>query len=210
MANRILLLAWKGSAASNWVPELEAGGFQVFLEESTGKRAWRTAKERGIRVVIIDGSRKASLGMQTGHALRDTAKTRDIPILWTNAAPDGVDEIKKILKPDRLLLSPTSAQQALNATQELLQARAPASPSNSTDPVKASEKRALPPPSRTNPTLPAADSIINPVNYANVFAPPEAKNSTLYPATIVVDDSRSTRPQRQAWQPVEGSDEGEE
>jgi hypothetical protein len=48
MIQRVLLVAWKTSAATQWVPALQAAGYMVFLEDTTGDRAWRIAKERGI------------------------------------------------------------------------------------------------------------------------------------------------------------------
>ena len=45
MIERVLLVAWKGSSATAWVEQLRSGGFTVLLEDTTGERAWRTAKE---------------------------------------------------------------------------------------------------------------------------------------------------------------------
>jgi len=119
MIERVLLVAWKGSAATAWVDTLRSGGFQVLLEDTTGERAWRTAKERGIDLVIIDGQKKPSHGRATGHTLRDTAKTRDIPIVWTNLDVEDTAAIHAEVHPDMLLPAPTDAGMALAAVCSL-------------------------------------------------------------------------------------------
>lgn len=119
MIERVLLVAWKGSSATAWVETLRAGGYTVLLEDTTGERAWRTAKERGIDVVVIDGQKKPSHGRQTGHALRDTAKTRNIPIIWTNLDVEDVASVNAEVRPDVALDAPTDARKALQALREL-------------------------------------------------------------------------------------------
>lgn len=119
MIERVLLVAWKGSSATAWVDTLKSGGYTVLLEDTTGERAWRTAKERGIDCVIIDGQKKPSHGRQTGHALRDTAKTRGIPIIWTNLDPEDATGVQAEVKPDVTLPAPTDAGGALVALQAL-------------------------------------------------------------------------------------------
>jgi CheY-like chemotaxis protein len=119
MIERVLLVAWKGSSATAWVETLKSGGYTVLLEDTTGERAWRTAKERGIDVVIIDGQKKPSHGRQTGHALRDTAKTRNIPIIWTNLDTEDAASVATEVKPDVTLAAPTDASSALAALQAL-------------------------------------------------------------------------------------------
>lgn len=119
MIQRVLLVAWKGSSATGWVDALRAGGFQVLLEDTTGERAWRTAKERGIDLVIIDGQKKPSHGKATGNALRDTAKTRNIPIIWTNGNTDDESSVRSEVRPDVLLMAPTDAHNALSAIRTL-------------------------------------------------------------------------------------------
>ncbi len=119
MIERVLLVAWKGSTARSWVDVLQSGGYTVVLEDTTGERAWRTAKERGIDCVIIDGEKKPTYGRQTGNALRDTAKTRNIPIIWTNLVVEDVAGVQFDVKPDVLLSAPTDATSALLALQAL-------------------------------------------------------------------------------------------
>lgn len=119
MGARVLLVAWKGSTATSWVEPLTESGYTVLLEDTTGERAWRTAKERGIDVVIIDGQKKPSHGRQTGHALRDTAKTREIPIIWTNLDQEDSDAVQTEVRPDVTLVAPTDAFGTLAALQAL-------------------------------------------------------------------------------------------
>jgi DNA-binding response OmpR family regulator len=136
MIERVLLVAWKGSAATSWVEQLKEGGFTVLLEDTTGERAWRTAKERGIDCVIIDGQKKPSHGRQTGHALRDTAKTRNIPIIWTNLDIEDAASVAAEVKPDVTLTAPTSAPEALAALNSLSPGVTPALPGlRSTEPA---------------------------------------------------------------------------
>ena len=119
MGARVLLVAWKGSTATSWVEPLTESGYTVLLEDTTGERAWRTAKERGIDVVIIDGQKKPSHGRQTGHALRDTAKTREIPIIWTNLDQEDSNAVQNEVRPDVTLVAPTDAFGTLAALQAL-------------------------------------------------------------------------------------------
>ena len=119
MIERVLLVAWKGSQATQWLETLRAGGYTVLLEDTTGERAWRTAKERGIHAVIIDGQKKPSHGRQTGHALRDTRKTEGIPIIWTNLGVEDASGVKQEVFPDMVLEAPTNAAQALEALHAL-------------------------------------------------------------------------------------------
>lgn len=143
MLERVLLVAWKGSAATQWVDALKAGGYTVLLEDTTGERAWRTAKERGIEVVIIDGQKKPSHGRQTGHQLRDTEKTKNIPIIWTNREEEHTPLLKEVL-PDLEVPSPTSVDAALEALNRLRAARgaAPVTPA----PIEVPVQRPVAPP----------------------------------------------------------------
>lgn len=148
MIERVLLVAWKGSTATGWVDELRGGGYTVLLEDTTGERAWRTAKERGIDCVIIDGQKKPSHGRQTGHALRDTAKTREIPIIWTNLDPEDAAGVQTDVRPDRTLPAPTDAAGALMALHSLVgEQKAPASAAN-VPATKAAEPAVLAPPAK--------------------------------------------------------------
>lgn len=119
MIERVLLVAWKGSPAAQWLETLRAGGYTVLLEDTTGERAWRTAKERGIQAVIIDGLKKPTHGRQTGHALRDTRKTEKIPIIWTNLGVEDAATVQREVSPDVTLDAPTDAAQALEALNAL-------------------------------------------------------------------------------------------
>lgn len=119
MIERVLLVAWKGSPAAQWLETLRAGGYTVLLEDTTGERAWRTAKERGIQAVIIDGLKKPTHGRQTGHALRDTRKTENIPIIWTNLGVEDAATVQREVNPDVMLDAPTDATQALEALNAL-------------------------------------------------------------------------------------------
>lgn len=120
MSKRVLLVAWKGSRASEWAETLQAAGYTVLLENRTGERAWRAAKERGIEAVIIDGEKKPTQGRQTGHSLRDTEKTAKLPILWTNLSADDAESVHREVSPDMCVDAPTDAAQALDALNALV------------------------------------------------------------------------------------------
>lgn len=120
MIERVLLVAWKGSTASLWVEELRGAGYTVLLEDTTGERAWRAAKERGIDAVIIDGQKKPTQGRQTGNMLRDTGKTREIPIIWTNLNSKDASAVMVEVYPDISLAAPTDALGAIVALQLLV------------------------------------------------------------------------------------------
>jgi len=118
MIQRVLLVAWKGSTATQWVNSFADAGYSVLLEDTTGERAWRTAKERGIHLVVIDGQKKPSHGRQTGQMLRDTAKTRDIKIIWTNLDVEDETNVRNEVQPDELLVAPTDVKSALDAVRK--------------------------------------------------------------------------------------------
>jgi hypothetical protein len=115
MIERLLLVAWKGSQSVGWAETFRSSGYTVLVEETTGERAWRTAKERGIDCVVIDGEKKPSLGRQTGYQLRDTAKTRGIPIVWANLNPDEASLVQADVHPDVTLPRPTDASEVIAA-----------------------------------------------------------------------------------------------
>ncbi|MFM2152090.1 MAG: hypothetical protein RL199_525 [Pseudomonadota bacterium] len=123
MIERLLLVAWKGSQSVGWAETFRSSGYTVLVEETTGERAWRTAKERGIDCVVIDGEKKPSLGRQTGYQLRDTAKTRGIPIVWANLNPDEASLVQSDVRPDVTLPRPTDPSEVLAAIVTLDLAR---------------------------------------------------------------------------------------
>jgi DNA-binding response OmpR family regulator len=123
MIERLLLVAWKGSQSVGWAETLRASGYTVLVEETTGERAWRTAKERGIDCVVIDGDKKPSLGRQTGYQLRDTAKTREIPIIWANLNPEEASLVQADVRPDVMLPRTTDAAEVVAAIESLGLAR---------------------------------------------------------------------------------------
>lgn len=125
MNQRVLLVAWKGSAALAWAEALRADGFTVLVEDTTGERAWRTAKERGIDLVVIDGERKPSHGRATGFALRDTAKTRHIPIVWTNLNEEQRPLVLAEVHPDWVVEAPCDAPKAIAAIRRVLEETRP-------------------------------------------------------------------------------------
>jgi hypothetical protein len=149
MIERLLLVAWKGSQSVGWAETFRASGYTVLVEETTGERAWRTAKERGIECIVIDGDKKPSLGRQTGYQMRDTAKTREIPIVWANLNPEEASLVQADVRPDVTLPRPTDAAEVLAAIESLalereaqrLVAEPPAAPSSGVpaEPVRSTE-----------------------------------------------------------------------
>lgn len=123
MFKRVLLVAPKGARAVEWQETLRNAGCTVLHEHSTGERAWRAAKERGIEAVVIDGEKKPSLGRQAGQLLRDTQKTAGLPIVWTNLDPLQADAVQAEVAPDRTLAAPTSVDDAMSALRELARER---------------------------------------------------------------------------------------
>lgn len=193
MIERVLLVAWKGSTATGWVDVLKSGGYTVLLEDTTGERAWRTAKERGIDCVIIDGQKKPSHGRQTGHALRDTAKTRDIPIIWTNLDPEDAAGVQTDVKPDRTLTAPTDAHGALAALKLLSSERdhaRPAEPSVA-EPVVAA---AVPAPTSASAARPAP--AIKPASKKAAAKPTKPAKKPLKAAQQAQAKKRATKPAR--------------
>lgn len=171
MMQRVLLVAWKGATATGWVQPLEAAGYTVLLEDTTGERAWRTAKERGIDCVIIDGQKKPSHGRATGNSLRDTAKTREIPIIWTNLDPEDEAGVRTDVHPDRTLAAPTEFDAALSVLSELAALRAPV------ELPAPAPTSAEPPPAITpveDTSAPSADATEEPAESAPVTARPVA------------------------------------
>lgn len=81
----VFVVDWDETSAARRQGALEALGFRVEIETSDGGRAYRRVREGGPVAVVLDVARRSSHGIQTAEALRRSAATRSLPLLFVGA-----------------------------------------------------------------------------------------------------------------------------
>jgi hypothetical protein len=95
--SRVRLLHWKSTEAAPIQNLLSGAGFQVEYDEKFDPSLMRKWREDPPAVFVIDLSRLPSHGREIAVALRQSPKTRSVPIVFCNGAPDKVKLIRSVL-----------------------------------------------------------------------------------------------------------------
>src|SRR5215472_3003940 len=97
--NPILLIHWSDAEAEDRVQRLRKAGFSPLILTSVpnGPADLRRILERPIDAIVIDLSRRPSLGRDVGLGLRSRKTTRYIPIVFVDGEPDKVSRVKTVL-----------------------------------------------------------------------------------------------------------------
>jgi CheY-like chemotaxis protein len=111
--SRVRLLHWNANQASTLQKKLIAAGFQVEYDatvDSSQMRKWRLNPPAAF---VIDLSRLPARGREIAIALRQSPKTRHVPIVFCEGAPEKVKLIRELL-PDAGYCSSRDLVQKLN------------------------------------------------------------------------------------------------
>jgi CheY-like chemotaxis protein len=94
---RIRLLHWKASEAVQYFDILGSAGYEVEHDEQFLPAMMRSWRESPPDAFVIDLSRLPSHGREIAIALRQSPKTRRIPILFCEGAGEKVEQIRRLL-----------------------------------------------------------------------------------------------------------------
>ena len=95
--NRIHLIHGNAAKAEESVAKLRAAGYEVACEAFEGPVTLRKLRDNPPRAVVIDLSRRPSLGRDVAVFLRHHKSTRRIPIVFVAGDREKVARIKEIL-----------------------------------------------------------------------------------------------------------------
>jgi CheY-like chemotaxis protein len=94
---RVRLLHWNAAAASPTQDVLLDAGFQVEYDQKFDSRLMRKWREDPPAAFVIDLSRLPSQGREIAIALRQSPKTRQVPIIFCDGASEKVKVIRDVL-----------------------------------------------------------------------------------------------------------------
>ena len=97
--NPILLIHWNEAEAQDRVHRLRKAGFSPLILTSVpnGPADLRRLLEEPVDAIVIDLSRRPSLGRDVGLALRNRKTTRQIPIVFVDGEPGQVSRVQTVL-----------------------------------------------------------------------------------------------------------------
>jgi hypothetical protein len=98
---RVRLLHWNAEEAVRTRSILASAGFRVEYDEQFDPALMRKWRDDPPGAFVIDLSRLPSHGREIAIALRQSPKTRSVPIVFCNGAPEKVKPIRHVL-PDAL------------------------------------------------------------------------------------------------------------
>jgi CheY-like chemotaxis protein len=127
--SRIRLLHWKSEEAKSMVDLLDVGGFQVEYSTEYNSALMREWRLKPPTAFVIDLTRLPSQGLEIGIALRQSPKTRHVPIVFCGGQPEKLNRIKEAL-PDASYCSPKSLLKTLKAARPLATPARPAAMMN--------------------------------------------------------------------------------
>ncbi len=113
--NRVLLIHWNEAEADDRVQRLRKAGFSMVVLNSVpnGPADLKRVLEKPADAIVIDLSRRPSLGRDVGLALRSRKATRYIPIVFVDGEPDKVSRVKSVL-PDAVFTEWQGIRIAIN------------------------------------------------------------------------------------------------
>jgi CheY-like chemotaxis protein len=94
---RVRLLHWKSGEAGGHIDALKSAGYKVEYDERFQPALMRQWRESPPDAFVIDLSRLPSHGREIAIALRQSPRTRNIPIVFCDGAEEKVDRIRSEL-----------------------------------------------------------------------------------------------------------------
>ena len=96
--NSVLLVHWNRAEAEDRLQRLRQAGFApLLLTSAPDSAALKRLLETPIHAIVIDLSRRPSLGRDLALHFRRKKATRDIPIVFVDAQSDTVSHVKALL-----------------------------------------------------------------------------------------------------------------
>ncbi len=109
---RVRLVHWNEKEASATTNLLERSGFEVDYDPQFDSKIMRQCRENPPAVFLIDLSRLPSHGREAAIGLRQSPKTRNIPIVFCGGLAEKVQQISNIL-PDAVFCTSESLVKTL-------------------------------------------------------------------------------------------------
>jgi DNA-binding response OmpR family regulator len=99
LVNPILLIHWNEAEAEDRVQRLRKAGFSLLVLTSVanGPADLKRFLQKPIDAIVIDLSRRPSLGRDVGLGLRSRKTTRHIPVVFVDGEPNKVSRVKSVL-----------------------------------------------------------------------------------------------------------------
>lgn len=94
---RIGVVHWKPEEIKDALRRLGASGDDVIVAGKMSPAVFRRWREASLDAVIIDLSRRPSHGRAVGVALRESAVTRHVPLLFVEGEPEQVERVRAAL-----------------------------------------------------------------------------------------------------------------
>lgn len=138
---------WKAAEAAACLNVLERAGFETEYDETVDFALMRKWREDPPWAFVIDLSRLPSRGREIAIALRQSKKTRAIPIVFCEGAPEKVQPIREIL-PDAAYCTTHELAKTLKRVRPLETAVQPVDMMNRYGNRTAAEKLGIKPGSR--------------------------------------------------------------
>ncbi|KAA3645459.1 MAG: hypothetical protein DWQ07_13405 [Chloroflexi bacterium] len=112
MKGSLFLIHWHEAEAEAHAEMLRRTDWQVEIECEDGARAAKKIKNKPPNAVIIYLTRLASHGRHTATHLRESASTRELPIIFVGGNPEAVQQSRTKV-PDGVFISEEELRQAL-------------------------------------------------------------------------------------------------
>jgi DNA-binding response OmpR family regulator len=117
MGTKLFLINWNTKEAEQAAATIRATGWGISgMETKDGGKAYKAIKAAPPDAVVIYLTRKPSHGWETAKALRETAATRHIPILFVGGMGKLTAEMK-LKMPDAIFTFPESLAVKLSQLQ---------------------------------------------------------------------------------------------
>jgi DNA-binding response OmpR family regulator len=108
MAGKLFLINWNAKEAEQAAGAIRATGWEISgIETQDGGQAYKAIKADPPDAIVIYLTRKPSHGWETAKALRETAVTRHLPILFVGGMGKLTAEMK-LKMPDAIFTYPES------------------------------------------------------------------------------------------------------
>lgn len=93
----VWLVHWDAAEARERLDQLETAGYAGMYEPGSGSPLLRRIRERGPAAVVIDLTRLPSHGREIALAIRESKKTRHIPLVFVEGDREKVRRIRALL-----------------------------------------------------------------------------------------------------------------